>query len=1120
MSFWRLVKRSLAFYWRTNLGVLLAVTVSTAVLTGALVVGDSVRHSLMMMVKDRLGATELASVSQNRFFRAKLADELAGELNATVAPVLQLRGLIANGEGTKLANRVDVLGVDERFFEIGARGDVESFWRDWSEGVVLNEPLAQRIGVGLGDEVKLRIERPGLMPREAPLTPDSDLSAFFRSRVKAVAGKSQFGRFSLQANQVAPLNVFVPIRWLQENLAHASQANMLLVAAGAKDSATVEKANAAVKRRWRLADAGLELRKLDKQSVLELRSSRIFIDPSLADAAVAADRNAVGILTYFVNEMRLGDKVTPYSIVTAMKPAPNRMSLVPEDTPDDEILINQWLADDLGAKTGDSIELTYSVVGPMRKLQEAKSSFKVRGILPMDGPAADPNLMPDYPGLADVNNCRDWKPGITIDLNKIRGKDETYWDKYRGTPKAFVTLKAGQAMWTNRYGNMTAVRYPLSSQAEESIAGKPGGSWAGKLLSAVDPASVGLFFQPVRQRGDKAGAESSYFGWLFLGLSMFLIVAAVVLTGLLFAFGAESRSEQVGMFLAVGFTPTLVRRLLLIEGGLVALAGAIAGTGAALLYTKAMMYALSTAVSGSAMYFYARPITLVAGALSAVAVSLFAIWLTLRRQASRPARELLAGVAQWQFGAGGFVSRGRGGLAVVVVAAASALLLLAFVGSGDSGAVAGAFFGAGALLLTAGLALVGSLLKMLAGSSKTPMLSLAGLGLRNSTRRSARSLAVVALLACGIFLVISVNAFRQDPLAGADRRDSGTGGFALYGESAIGILHDLNSASGRKSLGVDSGVLEGVDVVQLRVHEGDDASCFNLNRAQTPRLLGVQPSRLLNRGSFSFTAAESGGDVGIGWGLLNKNKAGDIVPAVGDYATIKWAMGKSLGDDVEYSDEKGRKFKVRLVGMIENSILQGSLVIAEDRFVERFPSEDGCRVFLIAAEGPKGDAPRGKVDAAGGYLSARLTDFGLGLTSAKQRLAAFSEVENTYISIFQILGGLGLVLGSVGLGLVVLRNMLERRNELAMLRAVGFNKAALKRMVLYEHSGLMLAGLVCGVAAALVAAGPELKSPGSAVPYLSLALTIAAIAVSGVVWIWIATVFALSGNMLDALRNE
>ncbi|MHC4426658.1 MAG: hypothetical protein ACYSYV_11255, partial [Planctomycetota bacterium] len=91
-----------------------------------------------------------------------MADELAAELNVTVAPVLKLRGVIANSDGTRLANRVEVLGVDERFFEIGAREDAGPFWRDWSRGVVLNEPLAKRLGVGLGDEVKLRIEKPGL----------------------------------------------------------------------------------------------------------------------------------------------------------------------------------------------------------------------------------------------------------------------------------------------------------------------------------------------------------------------------------------------------------------------------------------------------------------------------------------------------------------------------------------------------------------------------------------------------------------------------------------------------------------------------------------------------------------------------------------------------------------------------------------------------------------------------------------------------------------------------------------------------------------------------------------------------------------------------------------------
>jgi len=1105
MTLWILIKRSLGFYWRTNLGVLLAVAVSTAVLTGALVVGDSVRYSLMKMVDARLGATQLALVSQNRFFQADLADELSDELKTQAAPVLQLRGLIANSDDTALANRVEVLGVDERFFEIGAQPGVEPFWRDWREGVVLNEPLAERLRVGPGDEVKLRIEKPGLMPREVPLTPDSDLSFFSRPTVRAVARESQFGRFSLQANQVAPLNIFVPIRWLLENLDQFGRANVMLLTGGKTSELTAEQTNTAVRKRWRLADSGLEIRELTDQGVLEMRSRRIFIDRVLSEPAIEAGDGAVGILTYFVNELRVAEKTTPYSTVAAM--GPGGKSLVPARMRDNEILITQWLAKDLDAKVGDTLELTYSIVGPMRKLEDRKSSFEVRAILDMNTPGLDRELMPEFPGLADVNNCRDWEPGITVDLDKIHDEDEAYWNDYRGTPKAIITLEAGRRMWANRYGDATAVRYPKGGVSRETI--------AAKLLGQVDPGAVGLFFQPVRQRGTKAGGESAYFGWLFLGLSFFLIVAAVVLTGLLFVFGVEGRSEQVGMLLALGFSPGLVRRLLLVEGGLVALFGSIAGTAAALLYTKIMILVLSTVTTGSTMYFHARYVTLIAGAFSAVVISLFAIWLTLRRQVSRTARELLAGVAQGQFVAAGFLSRGRVGLVVAALATVGALILPLLVGSEKSGAMAGAFFGAGALLLTAAIALTGSLLKIIAGSWKRPMLSLAGLGLRNSTRRRGRSLAVVALLACGVFLVVAVGAFRHDPLEHADKRESGTGGFTLFGESAIGILHDLNSDEGRKKMVLDPNMLDGVEIVQLRVRDGDDASCFNLNRAQTPRLLGVRSVQFLNRGSFSFTAVKPGAEIETAWDLLNDCEGEDIIPAVGDNATITWALGKSLGDDIEYSDEKGRKFKVRLVGMLENSILQGSLLIAEDQFVKRFPSEDGYRMLLI-------DAQQERVDAVAAHLSERLTDFGLAVSSAKQRLAAFSQVENTYVSIFQILGGLGLVLGSIGLGLVVLRNMLERRNELAMLRAVGFNKAALKRMVFYEHSGLMLAGLTCGVIAALTAVAPALKAPGAASHggYLSLALTVAAIALSGVLWIWIATTAALSGKMLDALRSE
>jgi putative ABC transport system permease protein len=1125
MNLYKLAQKSLHFYWRTNLAVCLSVIVAASVLTGALAVGDSVRYSLEMIVQKRLGNTQLALFTQNKFFRVKLADELAAELNTDTASVLQLRGLITNSDGTKRANKINVLGVNKRFFRLA---EIKYLYpqflmeedRRFIGGITLNEPLAEKLGVKTGNEVVLRIAKPGLMPREAPLSPDSDLSVAFRLTVSAIAGSSQFGLFNLQTNQDRPLNVFVSLKWLQEKLDRTAQANILLVAENSQDNITVEKlvlsevevANNAIKKCWRLADAGLEFGELDEQGMLELRSNQIFIDETLAQAALNAADNSIGILTYFVNEIRLGDKVTPYSMVTAIN-----SPLIPADMKDDEILINQWLADDLEAKVGDTIELTYYVLGPMRNLNEQKTTFRIRKILPMQGVAIDQELMPNYPGLADVNNCRDWEPGIPIDLDKIRKRDEDYWKSYRGTPKAFVTLKAGQIMWANRFGNLTAIRYASTEPAEVPKNAASKHTIEQKILRAIDPASEGLFFQPVRQLGTKASNEATDFGQLFLGFSLFLIIAALILTGLIFIFGVESRSEQTGLLLAVGFTPKLVKRLLLIEGVMLAVLGAIAGAAAGLLYTKALVYGLTTiwktAVSSSKIYFYVKPSSLFLGASAAIIVSIIAIWLTLCKQVSRPARELLTGIVQWQFFTGKSASKGKFGLYVAIVAALSAAVILIFVRTGDSSTASAAFFAAGALLLAAGLGISHTFLKMAADRWKKPIATLAGLGVRNSTRRSGRSLAVIGLLACGIFMVIAVGANKHDPLANADRRNSGTGGFAMIGESAIGILQDLNSKTWRRSMGLNDSNMEGVKVVSLRVHDGDDASCLNLNRAQKPRLLAVRPEELQKRDAFKFTVATVGAKIEDGWNLLNKNFGKDVVPAVGDYQTIIWSLRKSVGEEIEYTDENGRNFHIRLVGMLRNSILQGSLVIAEDEFVRRFPSEDGFRMFLI-------DAPAEKAGAAADKFSFALRDFGMEFTPAKQRLAELAAVENTYLSIFQMLGGLGLILGSIGLAMVVLRNILDRRGEFAMLQAVGFDKISLKKTVFFEHWFLCLAGLLCGLVTALVAIEPALKSPGAEVPFRSLSLTVIAIAFSGWVWIRLATAFALSGKILDALRNE
>ena len=1106
MSLWRLVTRSIRFYWRTNLAVLLAVVAATGVLTGALAVGDSVQYTLRKTLEARLGRIEFAVLPQGRFFRVELADDLMRQLGTTVAPVLQVSGIITNEDGSRRVNRVEVLGVNDAFYRVGsARNPFEAGVDDT---VVLSESVARRLDVTAGDEIVLRIEKPGMMPRDVPLVSDEDRTIAFRVNVQAVADDTAFGRFSLQANQAAALNVFVPLSWLGERTEQQGRANMLL-AANPRGGMTADEISLAVEKAWRPADAGLTLERLTEQNVLELRSRRIFIDEAVSIEAMKADANAVGVLTYFMNEIRLGDRATPYSMVAAIGGPAGAGNLISADMRGDEIVINQWLAEDLDARVGDLLSVTYYRVGPKRKLYEEQSGFKVVGIVPLEGPARDPGLMPGFTGLADVENCRDWEPGIPVDLEKIRPKDEQYWDEYRGTPKAFITLQAGQVRWSNQYGNLTAVRYPWREGLAERV--------EQHLLSHIDPAAVGLFFQPVGRRGAQASLEGTDFGELFLGLSMFLIAAAVILTGLLFVFGVESRSPQIGMLLAVGWPVRRVKRLLLTEGGLIALVGTVIGIAAGLLYTRLMIYGLATlwsgAVAGTEIRFHADNLTLLYGALGGLGAACFAIWVTLRKQMTKSAHRLMTDGASEILGTRAARSRGRFALLVAVVSFVSVGVFLVLMAGGDSQAVAGAFFGAGALLLVGVLSLSYAVLRMIERGRNRPMVSLRGLGLRNTTRRRGRSLAIIGLLACGVFMVLAVGANRRNPLQEPQSRRSGTGGFALYGESSVPILRDLSTESGRRELGLTDAELAGVDVVQFRVHEGDDASCLNLNRAQRPRLLAVQADKLRQYEAFTFTAKVGEAQEEGGWDLLGMDLDKGVVPAVGDYPTVFWALGKNIGDELEYIDEMGKVFRVRIVGMLASSVLQGGLVIAEKEFIARFPSVDGYRVFLV-------DARADRADDVAQKLSSGLRDYGLMLTPTQERLAAFSAVENTYLSIFMVLGGLGLVLGSIGLGLVVLRNMLERRGELAMLRAVGFNRSRLQRMVFYEHWGLMLAGLACGAVSAVVAVVPALQSPAGQVPYVPLLVTVAAIALSGAAWVWLAGTLALRGRLLDALRHE
>lgn len=1122
MNKWRLITRSLVFHWRSHAGALLGAAIGTAVLTGALAVGDSVRSSLRRMAIERLGKVDLALAANDRFFREELAADLAGALSTNgarrrAAPVVQVSGTASASDGTARANKVQVLGIDRRFWDLATTAPQSTEMAE--DEIFINEMLASQLRVRSGDAVLLRVEKPSQLSRDAPLSPEEESTTALRATVRQVVGDEQFGRFSLQANQVAPFNAYLPLERLQKRLNLTNRANLLLISAQPAETGkrpqepmeqvAVEEATGALRRVWQLADAELELRPVRAGGNIELRSRRVFIDPAVAARVTEIHPTARGVLTYLVNELRRDQRTTPYSMVTATDPP-----VAPVALADDEIAINTWLAEDLQAKPGDELRLTYFVVGAMRKPEERSATFRVRAIVPLEGAAADASLMPDFPGLTDADNCRDWDTGFALKMDHIRTKDEQYWDQHRGTPKGFISLAAGQKIWSNRFGSLTALRFPDGTNPD---------AIARSILSSLAPDEVGLAFQPVRTEALLASTQGQDFGQLFLGFSFFLITAALLLTAMMFQLGIEQRTSEVGTLLALGLTARQVRGIFLGEAVGLAVLGSVLGAWGGIVYARAMLHGLGTiwraAVGTSGLQYEAQPATLAAGAAGGAAMAVLGIWLALRKQARQPAHQLLSG--EFELTPGSASRRSVPWVSLILIGLGCGLGAYSILGSDEP--APGLFFGAGSLILMGGLAGVSAFLNGLGSPGRRSGLpelggvarrgppGLAQLGIRSSSRRRKRSLATIGLLACGSFLIAAIGVFRLETSSVGAERGSGTGGFAFIGESSLPVVHDLNAAAGWEYFGLNSNVLANVSIVPLRVRDGEDASCLNLNRAQRPRLVGVRSEELASRKAFSFGRAL--GPLEEGWSLLKKASTEDEVAAIGDQASIQWALGKKVGDSIDYTDERGRTFKVRIVGALANSMLQGMLIIDETEFVRRFPNEEGYRMFLI-------DAPSNRLDEVAGALSRGLQDAGLELSRATDRLAAFNAVQNTYLSTFQVLGGLGLLLGSAGLAVVVLRNVLERRGELAVMLALGFRRRAIRYMLLAEHGALLVLGLGVGIVAAAVAVLPAVLAPGREVPVQSLVLTLAAVLLSGIVWTWLATVVALRGKLIEALRNH
>jgi hypothetical protein len=423
----------------------------------------------------------------------------------------------------------------------------------------------------------------------------------------------------------------------------------------------------------------------------------------------------------------------------------------------------------------------------------------------------------------------------------------------------------------------------------------------------------------------------------------------------------------------------------------------------------------------------------------------------------------------------------------------------------------GAFFGAGGCLLAAGLSFAWHRLTGRAGS---PVDGLVGLGLRNASHRPGRSLLCIALVAFATFVVVAVGAFQHGPEDVTDPH-SGTGGHTLLAESLLPVTHTFDTPEGREALNLaaDEAALSDVRITRFRLKPGDDASCQNLYRPTNPRVLGARDD-FLRSGRFRFAGvkAETPEQEANPWLALEQSFPDGAIPAIADQNSIAYVLHRKLGEDVMVDGGRG-PVRLRLVAALRASLFQSELIVSQANFLRVFPAESGYRFFLL-------ETPPARAAEVTTLLESRLADDGFDVSSTAERLAAYFAVENAYLSTFQALGGLGLLLGTVGLGAVLLRNAFERRRELALQRAVGFGRGPLRNVVLAENLLLLFAGLSLGTVAALVAVAPAALQRGGELPWGLLGVLLLIVAGAGVVASLVAVSVVSRWPLLRTLRAE
>ena len=767
--------------------IAMAVCITVAIIVGSLLIGNSVRQTLVHRVAERLGNTETVIFSRNSFIADSILLEplFAGSAHG----VLLTNGFVPSG-GKLIPVRV--WGMENE---------------DMQGKALLNSSLAKELQLSEVEDIVLRLPKGGLVPSGSLFVTDN-YTVSLRLEQGGIKNAEEGGNISLKNEQSIPFNIFVCRQELAEVMELGGKINLILSEINIDEDMFADT--------WNEGYSGIKI--TPTQTYTELTSDRVFLQKDLVSHVQAQNDSVNPLFSYLANGIRCGEISVPYSFVTALEEFNGyRLQL-------DELVLSDYTAHRLGAKVGDTISVSFYVSKGLKDLKTDSVVLRIGKIIPLEDMVADGALSAEFPGLSNVERCTDWDSDLPIDMGLITDEDEDYWNKYRSTPKALLPYQTMKESWSNDYGTATALRI------YDDVPVLEGMKFSMFDIQVVHPRENGLY----------AARNGIDFASLFFALGFFIIVSALLL--MLSPLGEMywQRRQEIALLQSVGYGHKRIIVLLWKEAFPVVAVAALIGVGVGVLYTAVIMWLLGNIWQGatqtSGLGVYLDTTSVIGGLIASIVPVLWLLYRSIAKAVKEQQTFILPDKKKI------LSSRSYHKVQRFLPILLTLLCLGIFVLN---------IFYVNSIYLFVLLGLLVVWMAGLWGEyivtkksrpSDRFTLEQQIYGTLYYERKQLR--VSFYALALGVFSVFAVGLNRQQ-VSDSIQQTEAAGGYSLWVESTVPVYYDLNTAEGRHQLLLDD-LPPDAEILQMLKLGADDASCLNLNKVTQPTVLGVDMMSLQN----------------------------------------------------------------------------------------------------------------------------------------------------------------------------------------------------------------------------------------------------------------------------------